>query len=104
MDVSDLNSYIQLIQDIMAGTVRRHTFTPAELDLLLDVQASKMRKATKEETLRRYLRAVQQQFVMDGANPLRFAQFREDENQPLPPGEVRHPSGALVRAKTAVPA
>lgn len=80
MDLTDLNAYIQLIQDIIAGTVRRHTFTPVELDLLLDVQASRMRKTAKDEILRRYLRTVQQHFASTGSMPLRFARFWEQEN------------------------
>jgi hypothetical protein len=81
MDLSDLNAYLQLIQDIIGGTVRRHTFSRVELDLLLDVQASHMRKAAKNELLRRYFRTIQQQFVSDGKVPLRFACFWQDEAQ-----------------------
>lgn len=86
MDISGLNAYLQLIQDIIGGTVRRHVFTPAELDLLLDVQASHVRKNAKNDVLRRYLRTVQHQFARDGSGPLRFANFRETEGpKDVPP-------------------
>lgn len=102
MDLRDLNAYLQLIQDIMGGTVRRHTFTPAELQLLLDVQSSRIRKAVKNEVLRRYLRIVQQQFATDGCAPLRFARFWENQNS-----EGLHenePVRSVLRARSATPA
>ena len=80
MDVTELSLYVQLIQDIIGGTVRRHTFSRLELDLLLDVQASPIRKAAKNESLRRYLRSVQQQFAADGSHPSGFARFWQNEN------------------------
>jgi hypothetical protein len=102
MDLTDLNAYLQLIQDIMGGAVRRHTFTPTELALLLDVQASQIRKTAKNEILRRYLRAVQQQFALDGSGPLRFARFWESENKEgLAEAEPARP---VLRVRTAIPA
>jgi hypothetical protein len=101
MDLSDLNSYIQLIQDIIGGTVRRHTFTPTELALLLDVQASPLRKTAKNELLRRYLRSVQQQFAIDGSVPVRFARFCEAEKMGV---EEPEPARTLVRVRSASPA
>lgn len=99
MDLSDLNSYLQLIQDIIGGTVRRHTFNRVELDLLLDVQASQMRKAAKNELLRRYFRTVQQQFAAEGGVPLRFARFGEGETQN--PGTHEPQRAQIVAIRTA---
>lgn len=99
MDLSDLNSYLQLIQDIIGGTVRRNTFNRMELDLLLDVQASRMRKAAKSELLRRYFRTVQQQFATNGATPLRFARFWEDESQS--PGTHQPQRAQILPIRTA---
>jgi hypothetical protein len=103
MDLSGLNAYLQLIQDIIGGTVRRHVFTPAELDLLLDVQASHVRKNAKNEVLRRYLRTVQHQFATDGSGPLRFANFWETETQKEVPQQGENGRG-LARARGATPA
>ncbi len=102
MDLSDVNSYLQLIQDVIGGTVRRHTFTPMELDLLLDLQAVHIRKPAKNEALKRYLRAVQQQFASDGSAPLRFARFWEVENR-KDGAEEPEPVRTLLRARTATP-
>jgi len=87
----------------MGGTVRRHTFTPSELDLLLDVQASNLRKTAKNDILRRYLRTVQQQFVTDSSVPLRFARFWEAENHKNGLAAAE-PARALLRVRTATPA
>ena len=76
---SDLTSISQLVQEVIGGTLRRNTFTPCELQLLLDLQACRIRKSTKPDLLRRYLKAVQQQFALDASAPLRFAHFFERE-------------------------
>ena len=102
MDLTDLTAYLELIQDIMGGAVRRHTFTRIELDLLLDVQGCPMRKTAKTEMLRRYLRAVQQRFAIDGSAPQGFATFLEAENQTHHPNSQAQPAALQVR--TAVPA
>lgn len=82
-------SFSQLVQELISGTVRRHTFTQSELELLLDLQNSRIRKSSKPDVLRRYLRAVQAQFAQQGS-VLRFSNFMERENAPknTPPPAV----------------
>jgi hypothetical protein len=75
----DLASFSQLVQEVITGSVRRHTFTPCELNLLLDLQRSRIRKSSKPDVLRRYLRAVQQHFAEE-SSLLRFSSFLEREN------------------------
>lgn len=65
----------QLIQEVIGGTLRRNTFTPCELQLLLDLQACRIRKSTKPDVLRRYLKAAQQHSAVGGPAPLRFSEF-----------------------------
>jgi hypothetical protein len=74
-------SFSQLVQELISGTVRRHTFTQPELELLLDLQNSRIRKSSKPDVLRRYLRAAQAQFAQQGSL-LRFSNFMERENAP----------------------
>lgn len=84
-------SFSQLVQELISGTVRRHTFTQPELELLLDLQTSRIRKASKPDLLRRYLRAAQLQYAQE-ASLLRFAKFMEREygprNTPAPTFEA----------------
>jgi hypothetical protein len=77
----DLTSFSQLVQELINGAVRRHTFSPWELELLLDLQMCRARKSARAELLRRYLKAVQQQFALDGSSFLRLADFIEREQQ-----------------------
>lgn len=81
-------SFSQLVQELIGGTVRRHTFTQPELELLLDLQNSRIRKSSKPDLLRRYLRAAQTQFAQQGS-VLRFSAFMEREtagkSTPPPP-------------------
>ena len=78
-DRSDITSFCQLIQELIGGTVRRHTFTQSELELLFDLQTSRLRKSSKPEALRRYLRAVQQH-NSHASSVLRFSSFLERES------------------------
>jgi len=72
----ELTSVSELIQDLIAGTLRRSTFTQRELELLLDLQTCRVRKASRSETLRRYLRAVHLQCARNpGSALLRFSDF-----------------------------
>ena len=78
---SELTSLNQLVHEIIGGAVRRHTFTQWELELLLDLQTCRIRKSSRPEVLRRYLKAVQQHFADGALDPLRLSTFLEQENQ-----------------------
>jgi hypothetical protein len=74
-------SFTQLIQELIGGVVRRHIFSQWELDLLLDLQQSRMAKTARGVLLRRYLKFVQQ--VQDGGalTPPRLAPFLVAQNE-----------------------
>ena len=83
----DLFSFSQLVQGLISGSVRRHTFSQSELELLLDLQMSRLRKSSRPDVLRRYLRALHQQFAQE-STVLRLSTFLEQENHgrmPPPP-------------------
>lgn len=67
------------MQQLIAGNVKRNTFTQREMDLLLDLQMTPIRKSSRPEVLRRYLKSVQLQTASGVAAPRRFSQFFEDE-------------------------
>ena len=76
----DLTSFSQLVQELIGGATRRHTFSPWELELLFDLQACRIRKSSRADVLRRYLKAVQQQFTKEPSSPLlRLTHFVERE-------------------------
>jgi hypothetical protein len=80
---SDMMLLSQLVQELVGGTLRRNVFTQIELQLLLDLQACRIRKSTKADILRRYLKAVQQHSVINPSIPLRFLHFFEREQHRL---------------------
>lgn len=78
---SDLVSLNRFVQEIIGGSVRRHTFAQWELELLLDLQLCHVRKSARSELLRRYLKAVQQHYSTGALAPLRLSAFLDRENQ-----------------------
>jgi hypothetical protein len=77
----ELTSLNRLVHEIIDGSVRRHTFSQWELELLLDLQTCRVRKSARPELLRRYVRAVQQHFSEGSLAPLRLSAFLDNENQ-----------------------
>jgi hypothetical protein len=71
-------SYFQLIQEVIDGAKRRNTFSPWELELMLDLEVSRLRKSSRPAVLRRYLRFVQTE-SMQAPRPTRFSAFTERE-------------------------
>ena len=70
----------QFVHEVITGSVRRNTFTQWELELLLDLQASRVRKGSRPEVLKRYLRAVQQDAAQGSSDLLRLSVFLAREN------------------------
>jgi hypothetical protein len=78
---ADLASLNQLVHEIIGGVARRHTFSQWELELLLDLQTCGIRKSSRPEVLRRYLRAVHNHFAQGALTPLKLSTFLDAENQ-----------------------
>jgi hypothetical protein len=96
LERSDWTSFNQLLHELIGGAIRRHTFTQWELELLLDLQMSRIRKSSRPDVLRRYLRAVQQHFAQGATVPLRLSAFLESESQQRSgPAESAQPGGAV---------
>ncbi len=91
-------SFCQLLQQLIAGNVRRNVFTQREMGLLLDLEMTYMRKSSRPEMLRRYLKAVQRQHATGAPAPVRFSSFFESETQSRKPSNVTEPEMALPRA------
>ena len=75
---------MQLIQELISGTVRRNVFSRVELDLLLDLQMAAVRKSSRPELLRRYSRYIQRQMAMGASMPQRLSRFLEMEAGQVP--------------------
>ncbi len=79
-DRSELTSLNQFVHEIISGTVRRNTFTQWELELLLDLQTCRVRKSSRPDILKRYVRAVQHHHSQGAPTSLRLSQFLEREH------------------------
>jgi hypothetical protein len=70
-----LAQFNRLIQELLRGNLRRNTFRPWEIELLLDIEACNLREGSKRETLRRYQRAVQRDIEKGGTRPLKLSEY-----------------------------
>jgi hypothetical protein len=75
----DWTSFHRLVQDLITGVARRHTFTQWELEFLLDLQNSRLRKSSRDGVLRKYLRAVHQHSLEGAPEPPRFGMFLDSQ-------------------------
>jgi hypothetical protein len=103
-DLSDLHterpewtSYHRLVQDLISGVVRRHTFSQWELEFLLDLQNSRLRKSSRSSVLRKYLRTVHQHFIEGATHPPRLYEFLEREFQPRQVAAVGFDGSAILK-------
>ena len=71
---SQLNRFID---EMLRGTLRRNCFRPWEIDLLMDIESSKLRPSARRELLRRYRKAVRWHFENESGPPPRFSEFLE---------------------------
>jgi hypothetical protein len=69
------NRFDRLVKELLQGEVRRTSFQPWEVHLLLDLQACRLTPSRRDEALRRYQRAVQKQLGRREVPPVRFADF-----------------------------
>jgi hypothetical protein len=79
---ADWTSFYCLVQDLISGVFRRHTFNQWELEFLLDLQNSRLRRSSRESVLRRYLRTVQKQNAEGAPDPPRLCDFLAREYPP----------------------
>ena len=80
---SEWLSFNQLIQELISGVIRRHIFSQWELDLLLDLQLTRMSRTARVDLLRRYLKVVRQQQAEGASTPPRLGSFLAERNQAL---------------------
>src|ERR1700722_774514 len=69
------NRFNRLVKELLQGEVRRTSFQPWEVHLLLDLQACRLTPSRRDEALRRYQRVVQKQLDRRDLPPVRFWVF-----------------------------
>jgi hypothetical protein len=77
--MESLVPFNQLIQELIGGSLRRHTFRTWEMELLMDLARCGVRRPSRSNMLRRYQKAVQEHFSGGDEAPLRLAEFLDRE-------------------------
>lgn len=70
-----LYRFNKLIQEMLRGEIKRNTFRPWEIELLLDIEACNLKGSNRRETLRRYQRAVQRQMDNGAPGPMTLTEY-----------------------------
>jgi hypothetical protein len=73
-----LAQFNRLIQELLRGNMRRNTFRPWEVELLLDIEGCNLRESAKREILKRYQKAVQRYMEKGASLPLRLSEYLEN--------------------------
>src|SRR6202050_5975059 len=73
-----LAQFNRLIQELLRGNMRRNTFRPWEVELLLDIEGCNLRESAKRETLKRYQKAVQKHMEKGARLPLKLTEYLEN--------------------------
>src|ERR1700683_585356 len=73
-----LAQFNRLIQELLRGNMRRNTFRPWEVELLLDIEACNLRESAKREVLKRYQKAVQRHMEKGASLPLKLSEYLEN--------------------------
>lgn len=85
------NRFNRLVKELLQGEVRRTSFQPWEVHLLLDLQACRLTPSRRDEALRRYQRVVEKQLERGELPPVKFSEFlgrRKRQLAAMPPPSV----------------
>lgn len=88
-----INRFNRLVKELLQGEVRRTCFQPWEVELLVDFQACRLPPSRREESLRRYQRAVARQLERGEIPPVKFSDYlgRRLRKTALPPAAPTDP-------------
>lgn len=71
-----LGRFQRLIRELLKGEIKRNTFQPWEIELLLDIESCNLRLPSRENVLRRWEKAVVRQLECGAATlPMKLSQF-----------------------------
>jgi len=70
-----LNRFNRLIGELQRGAIVRTTFQPWEVELLLDIETCRIDPRQRQDTLRKYQKAVQKQMETGPGPPMKLSEF-----------------------------
>jgi len=75
-----LYRFNRLVKELLQGSMKRNTFRPWEIEVLLDIDSCDLNGSNRRETLRRYQRAVQRQMENGALKPMLLSQYLENKS------------------------
>ena len=72
-----LNQFNRLMYELQRGSLKRNTFRPWEIELLLDIENCDLRDSARREVLKRYQKAVQRTMEKGAPSPMRLSEYLE---------------------------
>jgi hypothetical protein len=82
-----LNRFRRLFNELLNGEIKRNSFEPWEIDLMLDFQSCELPSRRRLDILGQYQRAVERQMASGPGPPLKLSHFlilREQRRNELP--------------------
>jgi hypothetical protein len=70
-----LNRFRRLIGELLRGEMKRNSFAPWEIELLLDFESCELPARRRRETLLQYQRAVERQMECGPGPPTKLSHF-----------------------------
>ncbi len=70
-----LYRFNRLMRELLNGTIKRNTFQPWEIELLLDIDACKLKGPARWQILRQYQRAVQREMEDGATRPMKLSEY-----------------------------
>jgi hypothetical protein len=64
-----------LLKELLAGEIKRNSFLPWEVDILLDIEGCPVRNSLRRQLLRRYQKAVNRELERGAAAPSKFSEY-----------------------------
>ena len=72
-----LVQFNHLIKELLDGDIRRNSFRPWEIDILIDIESCDFGDVSKQNMLRRYQNAVRGQMEKGARLPLKLSEYME---------------------------
>jgi hypothetical protein len=70
-----LNRFRRLVGELLRGEIRRNSFQPWEVEILLDFDACELPVRRRQDILRQYQRAVEKQMGTEDGPPMKLSSF-----------------------------
>ena len=78
----------RLMQELLNGEIKRNSFLPWEVAILLDIEEFPVHSSLRKQLLRRYQKAVNRDFERGATAPCKFSEYIQRNLERARHGEV----------------